>query len=121
VISFGTIDKDDVSALALTFALVVRDWCRDGEFEQILEGNVGAPLDCCASHDVMDANMAMDAAFRFLFGRGCTLPCDVEEGKATEAQEDHDMGLWNMAWTLAQKRWLVAGGEALPPGLSVES
>lgn len=55
----------------------------------------------CHSHDFIDANMVMDRAWRALIGREVRLPCDVEDGRCTQAECDRDTERWNAAWEMA--------------------
>lgn len=52
----------------------------------------------CATHDFLDANVPMAAAFESVMGR----PFD--------ADEDADVSLWNMAWEIARAERLTARG-----------
>lgn len=56
---------------------------------------------CCASHDYVDANMVMAAAFTEVYGRG---PGFLGKG-------DTDIRDWNDAWNLARQTTLTAAPE----------
>lgn len=99
-------DLGTVNFLAGQFADVVHDWTTPEQFEQIKERNRANDDLICASHDFIDANEAMDAAFRQAFGRGTRLCSDVEEGRCTEAEYAADVALWNDAWKIAKDGWL---------------
>src|SRR5947209_5043239 len=102
------IDAGKVAFLAGQFADVVHEWTTPEQFEEIkrLNRTDYAGTDICATHDFFDANEAMDAAFKRAFGRGCILPSDVEEGRASDADETADIELWNAAWKQAKEGWL---------------
>jgi hypothetical protein len=55
----------------------------------------------CHTHDWCDANESMAAAFESVFEREQALPCDVDEGLATQEQVDADIDVWNDAWNIA--------------------
>lgn len=61
----------------------------------------------CASHNYVDANDVMNAAFVELFGRDNYLPSDVDEGRISEALHIADMALRNAAWAHARKSALI--------------
>jgi hypothetical protein len=85
----------EVQQLAIEFARVLEEWLTPVEMAQIRKGKAD-PDDFC------DANMAMDKAFRKVFGRATILPSDVEAGRYTSAEEDKDVKLWRDAWEIAK-------------------
>jgi len=68
----------------------------------------GGAFLACASHDFLDANDVMDAAFKWVVGRAMVLGSDVEAGRGTEAQARADLDLCNAAWTWARAAYLTA-------------
>lgn len=98
---------ETIAYLAGVFADVIHEWTTEEEFAEICRRNEAEPSDLsCATHDFMDANEAMDEAFRRAFGRRSVLPLSVETGETTEAAVEADRLLWNAAWTQAKEGWL---------------
>lgn len=64
----------------------------------------------CHSHDYIDANMVMDAAFRCILGR-CAHFITAD---ATVRQKNADYDLWNDSWTLAMQTRFYTEAEAGP-------
>lgn len=110
-----TATRETLCTLAGYFADVLWEWSTPEEWAKMQADNLAEanPL-VCHSHDFCDANMAMAAAFKRMFGREMTLPSDVEEGRATSEQEDSDLAIWNGAWEIATKGWLTEGCENEP-------
>jgi hypothetical protein len=79
--------------LAALFADIVQRWTTPEEFARIRELNAGPYKndDCCATHDVFDANEAMAEAF------------ELHTGFAIDADEEDQCKLWNEAWSIAKK------------------
>lgn len=102
----GSPARATAAYLAGTFADVIHEWTTPEQLAFIRRENRALAAqgrkDVCATHDVLDANMAMDDAFRRAFGAG-PLDGDVEH------MADIDMALWNAAWALATPGWLTAG------------
>jgi hypothetical protein len=104
------LSPDQVERLATAFAgrlavlLTGKQW--EGMRKRNALSSYAWPV--CASHDYMDANDVMAAAFVNVMGRGFALRSDVEAGRATEAQHATDLALWNAAWTYAKGRYLTA-------------
>lgn len=103
---------DDVGArLAATFADGIIEAVTAGELAEIRKRNAaaGGGLNMqCATHDFLDANMTMLAAFQEVLGRDPRWPSDVDEGKCTEAESDADFALIESAWVRAQAAYLTA-------------
>jgi hypothetical protein len=104
---------DDVGArLAAAFADGVIEAVTAGELAEIRKRNAaekGNDL-YCASHDFMDANMVMLAAFQEVVLRDPRWPSDAAEGRCTEAESDADFALIESAWTRARAAYLTAHG-----------
>ena len=83
-----------VNFLAGQFVDVIHEWTTPEEFEQIKQRNRTNDASVCATHDFMDANEAMDEAFRRALGR------------SYDMESDADTALWNEAWEIAVKGWL---------------
>ena len=89
--------------LALAFINVLREWLTADEFKEMQHLQRTQPMaGVCHSHDHCDANMAMDAAFRNVLGRGFHMSSDVEEGKCTQQDHERDFLRWDTAWELAK-------------------
>lgn len=100
--------------LAGIFADVVWEWTTPDQWAEMLRRNRTAPAGVCASHDFMDANMAMEAAFKRAFGREPVTNFETEEdAKADKPLPDLD--LWNKAWDHAKAGWLTAQEDEKPP------
>src|ERR1700731_3689620 len=99
-------DAGTINFLAGQFVDAIHDWTTPEQFESIKERNRANSDLVCATHDFIDANEAMDQAFRQSFSRSCRLTCDVEEGRCTEAEHEADVALWNAAWAIAKEGWL---------------
>jgi hypothetical protein len=79
-----------VEPLARRFGAVLQSWLTSAERREILARNArGAPR-VCHSHDFCDANMAMDQAFRDVFGR------------PFNHHSDEDIAIFNVAWDRAK-------------------
>ncbi len=89
--------------LAAKFAMRLREEVGGEAFETVCARNATPAYDggACASHDVCDANMVMDAAFTAATGRA--FYPDDEEGGPTAA----DTALWNRAWAIAKAHMLT--------------
>ncbi len=98
------IAQDQVTAIAESFAEVVRRWLSREDFAVMKARNETMPCyagdGACASQDFCDANMAMDAAFRQVLGRAPNLVGESDD------EVDADCALWNDAWALARKLYL---------------
>lgn len=101
--------KDQTETLARAFAANIREACEDIDRENdnpvgslLLEiNNRNARPDyvgCCATHDFLDANMAMLAAFEEVAGRELATISET----ATDEEKGADSNLFNAAWTLAR-------------------
>jgi hypothetical protein len=81
------------SQLADAFREEIRNQLTDSELRAIDERNVEESYrGCCATHDFLDANMAMHSAFTRVIGR------------QPRSQNDKDNALWTEAWSLAISR-----------------
>jgi hypothetical protein len=103
---------ENVEKIATAFVGELREWLTPAQFETMRLDNRHhlnrGRLGICASGDVCDSNMAMDAAFNKSFGRSPHLPCDVEEGKCSDDDVSQECEIWNSAWDLAKERDLTA-------------
>lgn len=102
--ALATIPTDvNRTALALALAFLDRlatDLTRD-QFASVVTLNASEPNpSVCHSHDVIDANESMAAAFAFLFGRPITLPGDAAAQGI--AYPEWESALWSEAWSLAK-------------------
>jgi hypothetical protein len=97
-----TLDPKTVAFLAGQFADVIHEWTTPKEFEEIKRLNRTPEYagSICATHNFMDANMAMEAAFKRAFGR---LPNIYDNDDGSEGD---DVALWNAAWSQAKTGWL---------------
>lgn len=102
----NTTDPGTIAFLAGQFADIVYEWTTAEEFEEIKKRNQTNDPGVCASHDFMDANMAMAGAFQRSFGRAPWTTYDLEDGRCTEADMEADVALWNAAWAQAKEGWL---------------
>jgi hypothetical protein len=91
---------DDITdSLARTFANDVRDTLTDEQWDEMRRRNATPGYaKACASHDFVDANECMDAAFFNLFGRHA------------DASSASDIAAWNAAWDIARWRDLTDAG-----------
>lgn len=98
----------DIEAMARRFSELLLDEIGETRLSAVNERNGTDAFyrtsDTCASHDFCDANMVMEAAFRHIMGRDPWMPCDREEGKCTEDDEQADVHAWNAAWEKAKAR-----------------
>lgn len=88
---FSTDSEEQLCAyiLAVEFSHTLREWLTNEQMKEVIKLNATEEYaDFCASHDYCDANMAMDAGIKTLFGRHADTRGDVE--------------LWNAAWTIAK-------------------
>lgn len=75
--------------LAANFATHLRACLTPGEISGLNRRNrLAAYVGCCASHDYCDANVAMNEAFRDIFGRSF---------------DEEDLSLVNAAWGRARR------------------
>lgn len=94
--------NDNAASLAMAFANKVREWASPAQFEEIRERNRTYEQGICASHDFMDANVAMFEAFKETFDREPQI-C------AGDPLHEQDMLLWNRAWEIAKAEQLTSG------------
>lgn len=84
--------------LAHCFTVRLRDLLTEQQWLEMRAKNAsGGYKLCCASHDYLDANMVMAAAFRQVHGREADF---TSEG-------DADISDWNAAWALARATTLT--------------
>lgn len=90
--------QSQIEQIADQFAAVLREWLTPVEFAEMkrLNETPEYAVDICASGDVCDSNMAMDAAWRRVLGD------DVE----INGDDDGQCAAWNAAWELARERHL---------------
>lgn len=85
-----------IHAIAEAFADRIHDATTEDEFAEIKRLNATEDYKfACASHDFMDANIEMDAAFCEVMGR------DADAGSYEDAE------VWNRAWDMAKSGWLT--------------
>lgn len=85
-----------IHAIAGAFADHVHDATTEEEFSEIKRRNATEDYKfSCASHDFMDANVEMAAAFHDVMGR------------EADVGSDEDTDLWNKAWDMAKSGWLT--------------
>jgi hypothetical protein len=99
----------DVALLAKHFVDVIHEWTTAAELAEIKKRNATYDAGVCATHDFMDANMAMQEAFVRTFSREPFTPIDVEEGTTSEERVEHDLTHWNRAWDIAKREHLGGG------------
>jgi hypothetical protein len=90
------------------FALILREWASDEEWQTMREDNRHIAPGCCASHDFCDANVAMDSAFTHVMGRDLTCDDDVQNVPEMAQLQEADHALWGAAWDYARERYLTA-------------
>ena len=91
-----------VEQVAKEFARVVIMWLTPSQFS-IMRYRNSKQLDksICHSHDFIDANMAMDQAFKTFGIDPLENPIEPEGGMTEEV-----VTLWNSAWDMAKKHYL---------------
>ena len=91
-----SLDPTPTESLASTFATTLRDWMTEDEFSAVRERNAESsdPM-VCHSHDFVDANEAMAAAFLSVLGVNA------------DSRESDDVETWNAAWALAKRNYLT--------------
>lgn len=82
--------------LAHLFALRLKQDLGQPRFDDMRERNRDIGEGHCASHDFVDANMVMNAAFIEVAAR------------ELDAERDDDVELWNTAWDIAKRLFLTA-------------
>lgn len=91
---------DKTAELALKFVTLLRRELTAQQWDEMRAKNgTGEYKLACASHDFLDANMIMAAAFKEVHGR--------EVAFSDEANADADVDAWNAAWTLARQTVLT--------------
>lgn len=88
------VDPMQVEAVAREFSKVLRAWLTDEQMGEVVALNAGPGYrrtSVCASHNYVDANMAMAEAF-------VTLGHAVPDGPLDEFNYD----VWNAAWDMAK-------------------
>jgi hypothetical protein len=92
---------------AALFAHNLRESVGEDAFRRVRLGNVDAPAGTCASHDVCDANMVMDATLQAL---GLQMWEEGNEPGEGDMAEPARL-VWNLAWQEATPRHLTATPE----------
>lgn len=96
---------DAALRVAAKFRTVLHEWLGDDGMARIRRENVAnVGSNVCASHNQCDANMAMDEAFRRVFGAG---PLD-----GMEHMSDAACDLWGAAWDIAKDNYLTGPDDA---------
>lgn len=80
--------------VANAFVRIIRSWVTLEDFEEIRRRNAIYSSGVCATHDFVDANMAMAEAFEEVVGRAP----EVFDG---DINQQHDIRIWNEAWIIA--------------------
>ena len=96
-------DKQKVKEIAAKFSEILwsPDWVGPEDMPKVIAENKSNNDDTCATHDYVDANMAMDEAFTAAMGREYTFFNDEEP--ETEKQNEIDTWYFNEAWDLAKE------------------
>jgi hypothetical protein len=84
--------ENPVEKLSNEFTNLLNAVLDEGEMEEI-RSRTDPGSSACVTHDYLDSNEVMAAAFENVFGR------EIDPG----SQEDAD--LWNKAWSLSKKRY----------------
>lgn len=93
---------DKTAELALKFVTLLRAELTDEQWAEMRAKNgTGEYKLACASHDYVDANMVMAAAFKEVHGR------EVAFHDEDPATAEADIDAWNAAWTLARQTALT--------------
>ena len=75
--------------------------------EQITEVNkinrIPGNESICGTHDYIDANEVVAAAFKEVFGYDFPLPGDVEDGLFAKTTYARDCEIWNLAWSISKR------------------
>ena len=91
---------DKTAELALKFVTLLRRELTAEQWDEMRAKNgTGEYTLACASHDYLDANMVMAAAFKEVHDR--------EVAFSDEPDADADVDAWNAAWTLARQTVLT--------------
>ncbi len=96
-------DADKINELSKEFSRVINEWCTPDQLAEIIRRNASSEykeINCCATHDFYDSNMAMDEAFTKVFAREFTFWNDEEP--ETEKQNSIDIYYFNAAWDLSK-------------------
>ena len=96
---------DTEMAIGKAFVDILREGMPDGVWEEIRRRNAVDPHNC-ASHDFCDANTVMEMAFNAALNRQPYFLLD--DGAATDAMAEADMGLWSRAWNYASDTFMTA-------------
>lgn len=91
---------DKTAELALMFVNLLAHEMEDEQWAEMRAKNgTGEYKLACASHDYLDANMVMAAAFKAVHDR--------DPAFSDEAHAEADIDAWNAAWTLARQTVLT--------------
>lgn len=88
-------DKRTIVKVAMEFSNILNRDLGAAKMKKVVATNKKRNDNTCASHDFMDANMAMHEAMGIVLGIGWDAGNFAEDEVMTE--------LWNAAWTLAKK------------------
>ncbi|TGT90867.1 MULTISPECIES: hypothetical protein [unclassified Mesorhizobium] len=82
--------------LARAFGSLIQGELSPRQFRAMCDANKAEPEDSgvCHSHDYVDANMTMLAAFQATFNR--------DPAFLSDSEETADLQLWNDAWAIAK-------------------
>ncbi len=88
---------ENARRVAVAFKAVLTEWLTADEMAAVTARNrAEVNPHVCHSHDFCDANMAMDEAFRKVFGRPASDYLDAAEGTLDEMPWE----IWNDAWAI---------------------
>lgn len=90
--------EDKVLRLATAFSRNIRAALEPEELQEAVVRNLAeSSAGVCHTHDFLDANMIMDAAFSEAFGR------EREDEDPETGEEPEDFAIWSAAWMLAKR------------------
>lgn len=100
-----TISKEQVEQIAIAFSKVLREWLTAQQMKQVIaENKKNNYVDCC-THDFIDANMAMDKAFKKTLKRNFCFGSNNNQ-----SQHEIDTDAFNNAWDIAKKNDFYTNG-----------
>jgi hypothetical protein len=77
--------------LAIQFSRLIREELTPDELAQVIERNKTYSSDVCATHDFIDSNETMAAAYKIVTGR------------EVNTNNDKTISIWNEAWSYAKQ------------------
>lgn len=99
----NTIDQGQAGKLALAFCAILAEHLKPWQLAQVIERNRTEPeASVCHSHDFIDANCTMNAAWCHVMGRS------IDLRSAT------DCTLWSEAWRIAKAHGLLMSRKTIP-------